>query len=252
MGLTLHYRLTAPAGLSARGAAALVRRLHAIAGKFSAGGRVADVLPVSSDRPDLERWANAWRVLPHPDQPATNFGVQIPPAAGWIFPVDLGDDCELLWLGLCRYPARIVHDGRSLATRLGPRWQFARFCKTQYASLHGWDHFARCHTAAVDLLRAACPLGLRVKLTDEGGYWPHRRLPVLRERIDRMNGVVAALAGALKDAADATGGSTVQSPIFAHPHFERIEAEGAAANAEHLRATVTTVLGAGVAPPRAE
>jgi len=28
----------------------------------------------------------------------------------------------------------------------------------------------------------------------------------------------------------------VQSPIFAHPQFERIEAEGAAANAAHLGA----------------
>lgn len=129
----------------------------------------------------------------------------------------------------------------------------AGFCKTHDASLHGWAHFARCHVAAVDLLNAARPLGRRVRLNDEGGYWPHRRLPVLRERIDRMNGVVAALAGALKDAADETGGQTVQSPIFAPPHFERIEAEGAAAIAEHLRAAVATVLGPGGAPPpRAE
>ncbi len=107
--------------------------------------------------------------------------------------------------------------------------------------------------AAVDLLNAARPLGLRVRLNDEGGYWPHRRLTLVRERLAQMNSVVAALAGALKDAADETGGQTVQSPIFAHPHFERIEAEGAAANAEHLRATVKTVLGPGGAPPpRAE
>lgn len=228
MGLTLHYRLTAPAGLSARGAAALVHRLHTRAGKFAAAGRIADLLPISSDRTDLDRWANAWRVLPHPDQPDTSFGVQISPDAGWIFPVEIGDDCELLWLGLCRYPATVSSLGRPVSTRLGPRWQFAGFCKTHYASLHGWEHFARCHTAAIDLLRAACPLGLHVKLTDEGGYWPHRRLALLRERIDRMNGVVAALAGALKDAGDETGRPPVQSPIFAHPHFERLEAEGLA------------------------
>jgi len=106
--------------------------------------------------------------------------------------------------------------------------------------------------AAIDLLLAARELGMRVKLADEGGHWPRGLLPGLRERIDRTNGAVAALAGALKDAADETGGPTVPSPIFARPHFERIEAEGAAANAEHLRATVKTVLGAGVAPPRAE
>ena len=41
MGLTLHYRLTAPASLTARSAAAIVRRLHPAAGKFAAAGRIA-------------------------------------------------------------------------------------------------------------------------------------------------------------------------------------------------------------------
>ena len=241
MGLTLHYRLTAPASLTARSAAAIVRRLHPAAGKFAAAGRIAEVLPISSDRIELDRWANAWRVLPHPDEPDTHVGVQIPPTAGWIFPVDLGDDSELLWLGLCRYPATVPHGTGTIATRLGPRWQFSASCKTQYASLHGWEHFARCHTAAVDLLLAARPLGLRVKLTDEGGYWPHRRLPLLRERLDRLNGIVAALAGGLKDAGDETGGPAVQSPIFAHPHFERLEAEGVATESAHLNETLRII-----------
>ena len=43
-----------------------------------------------------------------------------------------------------------------------------------------------------------------------------------------MNGIVAAGAGALKDFGErADGQSRVQSPIFAHKHFERLEAEGA-------------------------
>jgi len=241
MGLTLHYRLTAPASLTARSAAAIVRRLHPAAGKFAAAGRIAEVLPISSDRIELDRWANAWRVLPHPDEPDTHVGVQIPPTAGWIFPVDLGDDSELLWLGLCRYPATVRHGTGTIATRLGPRWQFSASCKTQYASLHGWEHFARCHTAAVDLLLAARPLGLLVKLTDEGGYWPHRRLPLLREPLDRLNGIVAALAGGLKDAGDETGGPALQSPIFAHPQFERLEAEGVATESAHLNETLRII-----------
>jgi hypothetical protein len=241
MGLTLHYRLTAPAGLTNRSAATLIRRLHTAAGEFATAGRVADVLPISADRPDLDRFANRWRTLPHPTDPATRIGVRIPATAGWIFPVELGDDCELLWLGLCRYPATVPHGTRTIATRLGPRWQFAGFCKTQYASLHGWEHFARCHTAAVDLLRAASPLGLRVKLSDEGGYWPYRRLPLLRERLDRMNGIVAALAGAVKDATAEAGGPAVQSPIFTHPHFERLEAEGVATESAHLNETLRLI-----------
>ena len=43
-----------------------------------------------------------------------------------------------------------------------------------------------------------------------------------------MNGIVAAAAGALKDFNEtADGQSRVQAPIFAHKHFERLEAEGA-------------------------
>ena len=137
MGLTLHPRLTAPTGLSARSAAALVRRLHAIASEFVAVGRITEAHPISSDRIELGRWANAWRVLPHPDEPDTSFGVQIAPAAGWIFPVDLGDDSELLWLGLRRYPATVPQGTGTIATRLGPRWQCSASCKTHYASLHG-------------------------------------------------------------------------------------------------------------------
>lgn len=43
-----------------------------------------------------------------------------------------------------------------------------------------------------------------------------------------MNGLVAATAGALKDGCEtADGENGVQSPIFAHREFERMEAEGA-------------------------
>ena len=42
-----------------------------------------------------------------------------------------------------------------------------------------------------------------------------------------MNGVVAATAGALKDRnPDGDGNSDVVAPIFRHPNFERLEAEG--------------------------
>ena len=42
-----------------------------------------------------------------------------------------------------------------------------------------------------------------------------------------MNGLVAAMAGTLKDA-DGSGGAGIESPIFAHKDFERLEAQGAA------------------------
>lgn len=47
-------------------------------------------------------------------------------------------------------------------------------------------------------------------------------------RLLQMNAVVAAAAGVLKDYAEESAGTRVQSPILAHPQFERLEAEGAA------------------------
>ncbi len=245
MGLTHYYRLTAPAGCSARRAAALVRRLHASASAWAKAGRVDDVLPIGSEPEELDRFAAAWLTVPHPDDPETRVGVQIAPEAGWIFPVELGEGSEPLWLGLCRYPATVEVSGRARATRLGRGWQFARFCKTQYASLHGWENFARCHVAAIDLLGVARGLGLRVKISDEGDYWPRRDLAKLRRRLDQMNGMVAALAGALKDETDAASSPPVQAPIFAHPQFERLEAEGATEMGPALDDAAKIVMSAG-------
>ena len=248
MGLTLHYRLTAPADCSARSAAALVRRFHAIARGWLADGRVVEVDGIMSDRTFLERFGTAWRTLLHPDDPETNVGVPIPPEAGWIFPVDFGADCEWVWLGLCRYPATVVAGGRKHATKLGGRWQFAHSCKTQYASLRGWDNFVRCHVGAIDLVGEWRALGGRVKITDEGGYWPKRDLATLQQNLERMNGLVAALAGAVKDATEGDGGAPVQSPIFAHPRFEQLEAEGAAHSGAKLAAATKII--AALKPPR--
>ena len=238
MGLTINYRLVAPEGLSAPRAAALVRRLHAEAHRLIATGRVARVLPISTDRADLERWGSTWCPLRHPEAPDLAVGHAVLPEAGWVFPVELGEGAEWLWLGLCRYPNRVTAQGRRHATRLGPRWRFSGFCKTQYASVHGWEHFARCHLAARELLTQWREAGVHVRINDEGGCWPRVHLATLRARLDQMNGIVAAFAGALKDAAEDTDGAPIESPIFAHPGFERLEAEGLTRNAAHIHQAV--------------
>ena len=85
----------------------------------------------------------------------------------------------------------------------------------------------RCHRAIVELLAAWRELGLAVRITDEGGYWPGRSERTLRRSLDEMNGAVAAAAGALRDQCEETQDpGAVRSPVFAHPHFERLEAEG--------------------------
>jgi hypothetical protein len=188
---------------------------------------VDDVLPIGNDEEAL-RWARQYKSVPHPCKPGWHSGIEIPGVEGFLFPVVVGQDCEPLWLGLCRYPKTVLLEGRRYRTEL-PGWRFHGFSKTQYASLHGWEHFRRCHTAVVDLLAGMRRPGLRVEINDEGGYWPGRSLDALRKNLAQMNGLVAATAGALKVGCEtADGSSAVQSPIFAHHHFERLEVEGAA------------------------
>ena len=80
----------------------------------------------------------------------------------------------------------------------------------------------------IDLLNEGRRLGCRVTITDEGEYWPRRNEAKLRRNVEQMNCAIAAAAGAMKDHDKATGAEGVQSPIFAHPQFEHLEAEGAA------------------------
>ena len=146
------------------------------------------------------------------------------PVAGWLFEVDVGRGCEPLRLAQCRYPAAVRLDDRELSTRMDRGWRFSGFSKTQYASLHGWEHFRRCHCDVVEFLAARRPLGFRVEISDEGDYRLRRCIAAVRREVDQMNRFVAALAGGLKDGAD---GAQVESPIFRHQEFERLEAEGA-------------------------
>ena len=106
---------------------------------------------------------------------------------------------------------------------------------------HGWEHFLRCHRAVVDLLLGCQRAGMRVRISDEGSYWPGRRTAALGQILEEMNSVVAAAAGAFKDLDDGSIGSRVQSPIFAHARFERLEAEGAARGGLRLRRLVQAV-----------
>lgn len=235
MGLTLHYTLAAPAALAADDVPALVRAMRAVAVRFRTAGRVAAVTAISQASEDLD-WCTAW--LPVRAAGGVR-GLPVPPRAGFLFLVDPGRGAEPLRLGLCAYPESVDDPvtGRPRRVRL-PGWRLHAFCKTHYAALHGWEHFRRTHTAAVDLLLALRPLGLRVKLVDEGGYWPGCYVTALRAHLDRLSGIIAGLAGALKDAADDAGAGPVRAPIFAHPEFERLEAGGVSVHAAELARAV--------------
>lgn len=228
MSLTLHYKLRAPAGLAAAAIPALVARMHAAATAMRRAGRIERVGKIAGDPEELH-WLGEWLQVPVRGEENCSRGVEVPALGGWVFTVTLGEDCEPLRAGLCRYADRVPdhQTGRSRVVRRRG-WRLHGFCKTQYASLHGWEHFRRCHTAAVDLLAGWRELGLRVDISDEGEYWPGRDETALRHNVERMNGIVAGFAGALRDATEGDGGAPVQAPIFGHPQFERIEAAGVA------------------------
>ena len=234
MGLSIHYQIRLDSGDRAT-ARELVRTMHRHARELARAGKVERVLPTSSAADDLDRFASLYITRPDPDDPHTIRGVAVPPVEGTIFPVDLGEGCELLWLGLCRYPANVKQDERDIPTKFDRGWRMQGACKTQYASRQGWEHFRRCHTTVIALLRQCAALGARVRIADEGGWWPRRSDATLRQKVDEMNGIVAAFAGAMKDAVD-EGGPKIAAPIFAHPQFERLEAEGITRHGDKIAA----------------
>lgn len=228
MGLTIHYTLTPSEPINATEAERLVAAGHA------AIARVSELKPAEPDhlwlRGTILRKVDAY----------TTRGFSVPPKRGSFFHLTLAPDCEPAFFGLCEYPATLrLEDGRRLRTGFGG-WRFHASCKTQYASLHGWEPFFASHTLVIEAALAWQALGCDVKLLDEGDYWPGHDTELLRTKLNQMNGIVAALGGALKDADD-DNGPPVQSPIFAHPHFERLEAEGLNANAAAIRHAVRVI-----------
>lgn len=234
MGLSINIHITAPASIGIREIDAIIKRWHACACAFAGEGRVARVFDASGEPDDLERFATHWLSVPHPDFPDTVTSVAVLPIEGRMFLVRVGEGCEPLTLGLCRYPES-VHTPASkdecepMPTGVGEGWHFSSSCKTQYAGTRGWEHFRSCHTAAIELTAAAEAFGLTVHIDDEGGWWPSRNDAALRETLQHYNKLIAGLAGALKDELDDNAEphrAPLQAAIFEHPDFEHLEAEG--------------------------
>lgn len=236
MGLTINFEFTAAATVTATRAKEIVTSLHHLALGFQQEGFMDQVFPIASDVETLGQFACDVLIVPVPGEEDTSTGVEILPEEGSLFLIRVGKGCEPLRIGLCRYPTTVRFGSAELPTGKPDRWRFSFFCKTQYASSHGWEYFQRCHCAVVHLLAACQMPDLRVEIMDEGAYWPGRSMSKLRENLERMNGLVAATAGALKDASEKPG--AVQSPIFAYKNFEHLEAQGAphvAAAVEEIR-----------------
>lgn len=231
MGLTIHYQIEAAQQIDAAEAQRIVKEGRNIAGRMMLRLAFDAVAPLAWDHRS-QKAATCYKTFPVAGRKGSFVEAEVWPLEGFVFRTLVGRDCEPLWLGLCRYPEAVETAAGRRKTRLGGRWCFSGFSKTQYASLHGWAHFLRCHRAIIELLAEWRQLGLSVRIMDEGGYWPRLSERVLRRNLDEMNGAVAAAAGAIKDQCQDTqpeGG--VEAPIFRHPQFERLEAEGASRQA---------------------
>ena len=202
MGLTIHYKLLTHRRLTLADVKKITVALHAkaVALEFADVGEPMEVGP---DYPGIY----------HIPPGCKRTSEVLPPLEGWVFHATPGDGSESVKLGLCRFA--------------GVRgWRLHGFCKTQYASHHGWEHFLKCHRGVIELLRQAEKFGLRVKVEDEGELWKTGSPARLRRKLEEYDGAVAAFGGALKDAL----GDKVEGPIFQHPGFEHLEAAGAAAH----------------------
>jgi hypothetical protein len=138
-----------------------------------------------------------------------------------------GEGCEQANFGLCAYPGKLrVEDprtgqARSLMTGL-KGWSWGSFCKTQYASQHGVEHFLRCHLSVIRLLDHAHQLGILHHVNDEGKFWEQRDVKALAQEVGLWNEMIAGLAGRLKD----QFGEDLMAPITDYPDFEHLEAKG--------------------------
>ena len=231
MGITIHYSLRLPTR-SASVAERTVRELHAAALRLAQRrglGEVGPVIPLAETAMHSSRYVLVRRR-------GYSDAIDVEPTAGWCFTVDIGEGCEPATFGLGLYPAFVADGAGRRRTGFGGAWTFGAFCKTQYASCRGAEHLVRCHAAVIDLILLWKKAGATVTISDEGEYWPGRDPRTLLERAEALNRFTAALAGAAKDASDAAGGPPVQSPIFEHPRFEHLEAEGAARHGKLIEA----------------
>ena len=238
MGLTIHYKLSVEKNISSAAVRELIERaaLHA---KEIGCAEVGEIMRVEPDFPFTSLFVRAGK------EEDCCFG-DVPARAGWMADVWPGEGCESMLLALCQYPRRTEYQLRGkrgfAPTGYTGGWLFQGHCKTQYAAEHGWPHFLRCHKTVVSLLDFWRQLGATVEVTDEGNFYESRSDEKLRAVLEKYDGLVAAVAGVLKDAAHENGKS-VESPIFERADFEHLEAAGQREFKEQLSQLSRTRLG---------
>lgn len=236
MGLTINFKWSLPACVRSEAGA----KIEALRREATAVGapEISDVRWFTGKEVDAARASEDWRWF----LIGTRRGVTVARRAGTrtvadCRPVELvgfriqpGEGCEECRVGLARYPERITFGGRSIRVPGDARrWRWSSFVKTQYAAdpeAGGVENFLRCHLAVIAILDAARRLGFAPRVDDEGGYWQKRSVSSLAAELGAQNEYVAALAGALDDAVESSGGARSKAPIKERPDYERLEALG--------------------------
>jgi hypothetical protein len=219
MGLTINYQLSVSGKLKVVVVRELVQRVAQYAEKIGCA-EVGQVRRAAGDHKNAGLFVQAGR----PEDCC--FGI-VPPKHGWVVEVWPGEGCESATFGLCQYPRRTPFRDGSVPSGFEGGWLLKSRCKTQYAGEHGWPHFLKCHKQIISLLDFWRDLGVQVEVSDEGDYWETRSEEALKKQSGLYDGLVVAVSGMFKDAADAANHAlSVESPIFDYAHFERLEHEG--------------------------
>jgi hypothetical protein len=222
MGLTIHYKLSTEEDWPSE----KVREWLEIMADYARHIGCASVGPVVPSYEEMEvtkRLHKAGRGY------STRY-VDIHAEEGWVLIIDVGAGCQLLALGMFKYPRQWrCQQGSSshrwYPTKITPEWQFDWFCKTQFAGKHGPAHFIRCHKSVISLLDFCRKAGLKVTVRDEAGYWEKRDEAELTETLRRSEAMLATLGGLLRNATDKPDGPIINSPIFEYANFEHLEHE---------------------------
>ena len=230
VGLTIHYGLRSDTRSSAE-ARRLVEQLRkrALDLPFAEVGEVTELTGDACDyekydRDDPLRWL-AIQAGQYVVRESVHYSVA--PKHVVAFSTYPGEGCEQANFGLCLYPGvRDIQDPRTgqprrLRTEL-KGWCWSSFCKTQYASRIGTEHFVRCHLCVIRMLDHAKRLGILASVSDEGDYWEKRDVQALAKEVGDWNELIAANVGQLKDLL----GGNLEAPIAQYPDFEHLEARG--------------------------
>jgi hypothetical protein len=230
MGLTIHYRLKSEARSPAE-ARRLVEELRKRAPNLPFA-EVGEVVELRGDACQFDRYdrdhPHRW-LLVQAGQfvERDNIHYTAMPKHVIAFSTDPGEGCEEANFGLCTYPGVLdITDPRTgLARKLRTElkgWCWSSFCKTQYATQKGIDHFLRCHLSVIRMLDHAKQLGILASVSDEGDYWEKRDVKALVQEVGEWNEGMAALVGQMKDLL----GGNIEAPITQFPNFEHLEAKG--------------------------